>query len=148
MTFGRSATVMILVLGLGACTTTKSARDQIVRSGSNCVDQQGAVYFEADSAEIGKEGLAVIKAAAKAAKSCKVTQVEVRGLADATGAPDANLDLSKRRARSVAAALSAAGFPAAEFRMTAVGDAGATTAGGQAAPLRRRADVIVHLAPL
>ena len=38
------------------------------------------------------------------------------GLADAAGEPDANLELPKRRAQSVTAALAAAGLPAAEFQ--------------------------------
>ena len=74
-----------------------------------------------------------------------MTSIEVLGLADAAGAPGVNLELSKRRAQSVAAALAANGLPTAEFQVAAGGQDGAVTADGKA-PLRRRADVTLHLA--
>ena len=40
------------------------------------------------------------------------------------------------------------GLPAAEFKITAVGEKGSTTADGRSRPLRRRADIVVHLAPV
>ena len=89
----------------------------------------------------------MISAAAKPAKRCRVLNVEVVGLADATGAPGANLELSKRRAASVTAALAASGLPTKDLKVTAGGQAGATTADGKSAPLRRRAEVVMHMAP-
>lgn len=151
MTIGRMTTAAALVLGLsaalGACAGLHSARDRIVRPAQSCVDQHVAIYFEPQSADIGKEGHAVIAAAAQTAKGCKVTSVEVLGLADATGAADANLELSKQRAQAVGAALAAAGLPAAEIKPTAAGQAGATTADGKERPLRRRAEVVLRLGP-
>lgn len=145
MSFARTATIGALGLALAACSTVQSARDKLVRAPSRCVDQTVQVYFEPDSAEVTNEGRAVIKAAADGARGCQVTAVEVLGLADAVGAPDANLDLSKRRAQSVTAALAGAGLPAAEFKVAAAGQTGAMTADGKAAPLRRRADVTLRL---
>jgi hypothetical protein len=46
----------------------------------------------------------------------------------------------------VTAALASARLPAAEFRVAAAGEAGALTPDGKAAPLRRRADVVLHMA--
>jgi len=46
-----------------------------------------------------------------------------------------------------AAALAKAGFKQVEFDVAAAGDAGATTRGGEARPLRRRTDVRFDLAP-
>jgi outer membrane protein OmpA-like peptidoglycan-associated protein len=134
----------LLVLGLSACTTTE--RQRIVREPVRCADHTVQVYFEAQSWELTKEGRAVIDAAAGQAKGCKVTSVEVLGLADAAGAPAASLELSQKRAGSVAAALRADGLPAAEFKVAAAGQAGAVTAAGQAQPMRRRADIVLHLA--
>ncbi|HZZ33359.1 MAG TPA: OmpA family protein [Phenylobacterium sp.] len=135
-------------LGLGGCASTGSARDRIVRANPRCGDQTAQIYFDSFSAEVTKEGRAVIAAAAQQAKSCKVTGVDVLGLADAAGGgPDSNLELSKRRAQAVTAALAGAGLPAAEFKITAVGETGSTTADGRSRPLRRRADIVVHLAP-
>ncbi len=142
---GTASIAIILVLGLGGCAAVKTGRDRIVQSAPSCVDQTAQVYFEAESAEITKESRAVISAAAAQSRGCKVASVDVLGLADSVGGADANLELSKRRAQSVTAALTAAGLPAGEFKVQAAGQAGATTAGGQAKPLRRRVDVVLHL---
>jgi len=135
-----------LLAGLSACTTTHR-RDRIVRAPVACADQTVQVYFEESSAELTRESQAVIGAAAQASKVCVVTRVEVLGLADATGAPDANLDLSKRRAEVVTAALAKAGVPAAAVTIAAAGQSGAVNTAGQTRPLRRRADVVLHMKP-
>jgi peptidoglycan-associated lipoprotein len=136
-----------LALGLGGCSTMKTDRSRIVRAPTRCADQTVQIYFESFSAEVTKEGRAVIAAAAQQAKPCKVTSVDVLGLADSVGGgADSNLELSKRRAEAVTAALAAAGLPGAEFKITAVGDTGSTTADGRSRPLRRRADIVLHLA--
>jgi outer membrane protein OmpA-like peptidoglycan-associated protein len=111
------------------------------------VDQTVQIYFEPDSAAVTREGRAVLNLAAKDSKACKVTSVDVLGLADAAGAPDANLELSKRRAQAVTDTLTAAGLPAAEFKVAAAGQAGATTSKGDPRLLRRRTDVVLHLSP-
>jgi outer membrane protein OmpA-like peptidoglycan-associated protein len=141
ITFGSCA----VALTLSACTTVKT-RDQIVQA-THCVDQTVQIYFEADSAEVTKEGRAVLKLAAGDSKACKVSGVDVLGLADAAGAPGANLELSKRRAQAVTEALTAAGLPAAEFKLAAAGSAEAINSKGDARPLRRRTDVVLHLSP-
>jgi len=137
----------VAAVGLAGCATVRTARDRIVQPAAICEDRSVQVYFEVDSAELTPESRAVISEAAAAARSCAVGSVEVLGLADAAGAPGANMDLSKRRAQSVTAALASAGLPAAEFRIAAAGQAGATTVAGQNAPLRRRAEVVLHLKP-
>ena len=138
---GLAATLLLV----GGCASVETARAHLVKSPPRCVDQTVQIYFEPDSAEVTHEGRMVIAQAASNAKGCRVTAVDVVGLADSAGGADANLQLSKRRADAVAAALTANGLPNAEFK-TAMGQAGATTAGGQAQPLRRRADVTLHLA--
>lgn len=148
MTLGGTASVaIVMVLALGACASRLTGRDRIVKAAPHCVDQTVQIYFEPESAEVTREGRAVLRAAAAQSKPCKVASVDVLGLADGTGAASANLDLSKRRAQSVTAALSAAGLPVGEFKVSAAGQAGAVTADGAAKPLRRRADVVLHLSP-
>jgi peptidoglycan-associated lipoprotein len=146
---GTASVAIILALGLGAglggCATVRNARDRIVKATPRCVDQTVQIYFEPDSAEVTKEGRAVLAAAAAQSKPCKVVSVDVLGLADSTGAPDANLEISKRRAQSVTAALTAVGLPAGEFKVSAAGQSGSTTSEGKSRPLRRRADVVLHL---
>lgn len=149
MIFRATASVaIILVLGLGGCAAVPKGRDRIVRAAPSCRDQTVEIYFEQSSTEVTKEGRAVLRAAAAQSRPCKVTGVDILGLADSVGGDTAsNLELSKRRALSVTTALRAAGLPAGEFKVAAVGQAGATTPKGQAQPLRRRTDIVLHLAP-
>ncbi|CAN7508740.1 OmpA family protein [Phenylobacterium sp. LjRoot225] len=132
-------------LALSGCTTLQNARARIVRAPSTCVDQTVQVYFDPQSAELTPEGQAVINSAAASLRSCRVTAIDVLGLADAVGAPQANYELSQRRAQAVSHALAASGLPTAEFHIAAAGQAGARTSDGQAAPLRRRVDVMLHV---
>lgn len=142
---GLGASALVVAVLVSGCTTLSSARDRIVKREARCQDMTIQVYFEPDSAEVTDEGRAVMRAAADRARVCRVDQVTVMGLADAAGAAGANLELSQRRAASVTQALTAFGLPAAEFDLTAVGQAGAITAGGDTRPLRRRADVVLKL---
>jgi len=144
---GTASVAIILLLGLGGCATMRTGRDRIVKAAPRCVDQTVQIYFEAESAELTKEGRAVIAAAAAQSQPCKVASVDVLGLSDSVGAAGPNLELSKHRAQSVTTALAAAHLPAGEFKVQAAGQAGATNAEGQARPLRRRVDVVLHLSP-
>jgi outer membrane protein OmpA-like peptidoglycan-associated protein len=145
--FAFAAAALAAALAAAGCTTVREPRSRLVAAPSSCVDQTVQIYFEPQSAELTREARAVIDAAASAARSCRVRAVEVLGLADAAGAPEVNLELSKRRAEAVSAALAADGLPPAEFRVAAAGDAGALTPDGRAAPLRRRADITLRLGP-
>ncbi len=141
--------VAVLVLWVSACATVKNARDRIVRAPTQCADQTVQIYFESHSAEVTREGRAVLNLTAKDSQArCRITGVDVLGLTDSVGPAGANLELSKQRAQAVAAALTAAGLPAADFKLSAAGDTGAINSKGDARLLRRRADVVLHLAPL
>jgi outer membrane protein OmpA-like peptidoglycan-associated protein len=131
---------------VSGCAEERGGRAALVRAPESCVDQTVQVYFEPRSAELTHEGRLVIDTAAQGVRACKVTAVEVLGLADAVGAPAASLELSHRRADAVSQALKAAGLPAAQFQVAAIGQAGAITPEGEATPLRRRVDVTLHVA--
>jgi outer membrane protein OmpA-like peptidoglycan-associated protein len=133
------------LLALAGCSTVRSARDRIVKPQARCADLTVQIYFEPDSAEVSSEGRAVLKAAAARTKPCGIQAVSVLGLADASGAPQASLELSRRRADAVVQALAATGLPAAEFDTSAAGQAGSLTAAGDTRPLRRRADVTLRV---
>lgn len=137
--------IVTVALALAGCQTVREARDRWVKAPPRCEDQTVQIYFEPDQADVTPEGRSVIAEAAAQARGCTVERVSVLGLADADGDPTANLELSKKRAQSVTAALVAARLPAAEFRVAAAGQAGAVTSDGKAAPLRRRADVTLHM---
>lgn len=143
----RTAIVMGLTLaaGLGGCSSMKTARDAIVRPSVTCRDVTIPIYFEPDAAELTPEGRRVISTQAAEAKRCRIDAVRVVGLADAAGDPAANLELSKARAASVTDALMKAGLPAAEFDLSAVGQAGSVTPDGKIQPVRRRADITLKL---
>lgn len=138
------AALVLTAAGLAACGTM---RDRLVQSDPLCETTPYEIYFEADSAELSDTARTMLAEAARVSRGCRVERVEVVGLADAPGAPQVNLELSARRAQAVAQALAAAGLPQAEFRLAAAGEAGAVAADGARLPLRRRADVILHLAP-
>jgi len=144
----RTAAVTLLMLSIGACSTMQPKRERIVKAPPSCADQTVQIYFESRSSEVTKEGRAVLNAAARDSKACNVTAVDVLGLADAvSGTPDDNLELSKKRAEAVTQALTAAGLPVAEFKVAAAGEAGAINAKGNLRPLRRRADIVLHMSP-
>jgi peptidoglycan-associated lipoprotein len=141
------AGLVAVALLAGACTTIQTARAKLVKPQPHCVDQTVQIYFEPQSAELTHEARLVLDQAAAGAAACRVAGVDVVGLSDAVGAPEANLELSRKRAAAVAAALAANGLPPAAFKVDAAGQAGAVTADGKAAPLRRRTEVTLHLAP-
>ena len=139
------AAIVAAGLALSGCGTVQSARDRIVRYVSPCETQTVQIYFEASDAEITPEGRQVLAQAAQVPRECRVHRVTVLGLADAAGDPNANMELSRRRAQSVTAALTAAQLPEAQYEVSAAGQSGSVTADGRTAPLRRRVDVVLHL---
>jgi outer membrane protein OmpA-like peptidoglycan-associated protein len=146
------ATIMIgAVLALTACAESggpwRTLKKPVAAAGPFCAGFTSSIYFDQDSAALTPEAKMVLANARTQARGCQVRSVRVIGLADAVGASPANLALSKRRADAVSEVLAGHGFGKADFDLAAIGDTGATTASGAAAPLRRRADIIFDLAP-
>jgi outer membrane protein OmpA-like peptidoglycan-associated protein len=130
-----------MVAGCASSPWPKS-RSQIVAMAPACEDFAVQIYFESQSAQLTNEAKSVLKGAESMTKGCKVASVRVVGLADAIGGgPDSNLALSKKRADVVTGALGRMGLRNVAFDVGAAGDAGAVTRGGEARPLRRRADI-------
>lgn len=69
------------------------------------------VYFEVDSDALPADSLAVLAAVADAARANPAAAVLISGYHDATGNPEHNADLAKRRAQAVKHALEANGVP-------------------------------------
>ncbi|HJV43756.1 OmpA family protein [Caulobacter sp.] len=140
----------LAALSLAACAETsgpwRTLRKPVVAASPGCAGFTSSIYFEQDSAALTPEARMVLAGARAQAQGCQVRSVRVVGLADAVGAPEANLALSRRRADAVSAALAKHGFGKVDFDLAAVGDAGAVGPSGAAAPLRRRADIIFDLA--
>lgn len=135
------------LLGLAACAPTAKRSDLVVGE-SACASGRFDVYFVENQARLTDAASLVLSTAAAKARECPIQRVRVIGLADATGTPEANLNLSQRRAQTVADALADAGLPAPAFEVDARGDAGAVTPSGADELLRRRAQVIIEVAPL
>jgi outer membrane protein OmpA-like peptidoglycan-associated protein len=106
-----------------------------------CTDFFFPIYFADRSAALSKAAESVIVNAGKHAQGCQVAQVQVQGLADFTGTPQDTLDLSRQRARNVAAALTKAGLQTPTFQLDALGDSRAPV--DKSVTLRRRADVFI-----
>jgi outer membrane protein OmpA-like peptidoglycan-associated protein len=140
------ATGVAFACGLAGCASMGSMGHGPVRTPRACQDITVPIYFEPDAAAVTPDGRKVIAAAAQGARGCRVVSVSVVGLADAAGDPAANLELSRKRAASVAEALIKARLPAPTYDLTAAGQAGATTKDGQVQPVRRRADITLKLA--
>ena len=134
-------------LMLAGCASApwKPTRASIEATPPACADFQVSLYFERDEAQVTREARSVLNNARTMARGCDVRKARVVGLADAVGASDINLELSRRRATSVTQALTRAGFRQVEFDVTAAGDANATNAAGESAPLRRRADIFFEV---
>jgi outer membrane protein OmpA-like peptidoglycan-associated protein len=107
-----------------------------------CTDFFFPIYFADRSADLSRAAQGVIANAGQHAQGCQIAEVRVLGLADVDGVAQDRLDLSRRRARQVAAALAKAGLPKPSFQLDAIGDA-RLPAGQKDAPLRRRADVFI-----
>jgi len=126
-----------------ACATAPAGRAAIEKTVALCQPINVSIYFDQNSAQVTREARAVLRSAAAQARGCRIESVRVLGLADAPGAPGANLELSKARAASVTRALESVGLCNASFDVAAAGDAGSVNRQGETAPLRRRADVMI-----
>lgn len=134
-------------LMLAGCASApwRPSRASIETTTPACADFQVSIYFERDEAQVTREARSVLNNASTMARGCNVRKARVVGLADAVGASDVNLELSRRRATSVTQALTKAGFRQVEFDVAAAGESNATNAAGESAPLRRRADIFFEV---
>lgn len=141
----RLATMAIIgavAAATGACASRwPRERADLVMPARTCADAQFTIYFNEGSDRLTQPAAQVIQETVRGLEGCRIDRVRVVGLADATGAPAANLSLSQRRALRTAEALRVAGAPAPTFEIGAAGDAGALTADGREDPVRRRAEV-------
>ena len=128
------------LIGLQACSSVDRMRGWM---GSPCHDTTVSLYFDTGSDAVPDLGLQIVGATAKRLRQCRVREIRLLGLADSSGSPEANLDLSKRRADHVLDAFVSAGLPVPKYTLTAAGDKGAVTAKGAIEPVRRRVDVTV-----
>ena len=113
----------------------------------SCTDQVFPIYFAEGSDQLTPVASQVIGDQAAAVRGCRIGYVSVLGLTDSAGGAAHNLDLSRRRAATVAHALAAAGLPAPKFEVSGVGENGAVSDSGRPVPLRRKTEVVIHALP-
>lgn len=80
------------------------------------------VYFEFDSADITADGQAVVQRFASYLKANPAARVRLEGHADERGTREYNVGLGERRAKSVEAALAAAGVSANQLSVLSYGE--------------------------
>jgi OOP family OmpA-OmpF porin len=135
---------------------TKAGRFPSVRSlkpiGSNCgtlIRLEDRVLFDFDSADLRADAGPVLDAVAKVAKPATGT-IKVNGHTDSIGSDGYNDDLSLRRARAVAKALTDRGIGGGQLAVKAFGETqpvAPNTVEGKDNPagrqLNRRVDVVI-----
>jgi len=141
--------LVVLAALTAGCETTRGmwGRGAIVETPATCAPQRFEIYFADSEARLTPAARQAIGMTAARLQGCDIRTVQVLGLADARGDSEANMTLSQRRARTVADALTAAGWPAPAFEVEAAGDEGAVDASGVREPLRRRTEVLVDAQP-
>ena len=147
----KALTVILVASGLAVagCAGTPWMRDrsELVAEPDACAPTRFEVYFRDSEAALTDAARQAIALTATQLQGCEIRKVNVIGLTDARGAPNANLDLSERRAQAVAEALEAAGWPSPVFSLIVAGESGSVTASGASEPMRRRTEVLVDAAP-
>ncbi|MHB8283521.1 MAG: OmpA family protein [Caulobacteraceae bacterium] len=112
-----------------------------------CADVAFPIYFAKGSDQLSEPARQAILAGAAQVRACKVSEVDVLGLASVDGDAASNQALSRRRASIVAQTLIAAGMPGPLFDVEGLGESGARTVHGAHAILQRKAEVDIHVAP-
>ncbi len=135
-----------IAVGLGGCASTP-LKPMPVASRPSCTDVVFPIYFAQGSDQLTPTAGQVIGSEAALVQGCRIGYVSVLGLTDAAGGSAQNLDLSRRRAVTVAKALATAGLPAPKFEVNGAGETGAISEHGRPVPLRRKTEVIIHALP-
>ncbi len=138
------AAASALAVGLsGGCALGPKPKTAVV---STCATARFPIYFAKGSDGLSDQAREAIRAGADLVRTCKVTEVDVFGLASADGPAAVDLALSKRRAANVAQALAAAGLPEPLFDVQGLGASTARTAKGAPEMLQRKTLVVIQVA--
>ena len=112
---GVVALVVAGVIALAASTVIGKKAPAAASGAAPAAAAQAAalprIYLEVDSDALPADATAVLAAVADAARANPAAAVLISGYHDATGNPEHNADLAKRRAQAVRQALEANGVP-------------------------------------
>ena len=133
--FAPTMLASMMLVGLSACQTvpakavfSKQQVAALAEQGFRPVGENfelgisDKVLFGFDQSELSTETGAVVQKIASALKGVGIHGATIEGHTDALGADEYNLDLSRRRAEAVKAALAAAGMPADSVRAQGLGE--------------------------
>ncbi|MGD9637679.1 MAG: OmpA family protein [Alphaproteobacteria bacterium] len=103
------------------------------------------VFFDFDKANLSETAKEIISSASKSFKKNQPTIIELTGHTDRAGSTAYNLELSKRRAKSVMAELAALGVPATDIIVYAKGESKPliATPDGIREPQNRRVEIVI-----
>jgi outer membrane protein OmpA-like peptidoglycan-associated protein len=144
----------LLAMGLGACTSMKKpppqgahATPQAKAAVSPCQEATLTLYFDTGSDALTSAGRQIVSLTSQRLRGCQVQELRLVGLSDPAGTPQANVELSQRRADSVLDAFVKAGTPVPKYTLVAAGSKDAVAPTGAVEPLHRRVDVTVVVKP-
>lgn len=103
-------------------TTGAATEVEGVEPAAGPLPHNGMVYFGLDSTELDAEDQAMLDDIVAAVKEQNPASVTIMGHADRSGGDDYNMDLSERRAKTIAAALLAAGIPESAINTMGYGE--------------------------
>lgn len=86
------------------------------------LSRTGAIYFRPASARLDAKSRPLLEEVEGVVGKCPSLKVEVSGYTDSDGSPEANKQLSERRAQAVADAIVAAGIPRTQITATGYGE--------------------------
>jgi outer membrane protein OmpA-like peptidoglycan-associated protein len=140
----RARIAALLAVALGACAPMSGLETRArILAQPSCSDFFFPIYFAPGSVEVNGAARRVMQAAGRRSEGCRIEEVKAVGLPD-PDSHDPQMALPRERARRVASALQAAGFPAPTFQLSPLGEAGEALPGAKTP--RRRADVFVRFA--
>lgn len=132
----------LLSAALAACATEEAPAPSAAAA-PDCSTRDVAIYFGSWETELNAIAQSQVSALQSSLAGCTIDRVRIVGLAGAPGDVASNMEVSQRRAETVAAALEAGGWSRSRFALDARGEEGATTSDGMEAPMRRRVEVTV-----
>lgn len=115
-----AAVVALVIAGVLTLAVGRSGPPKAPAKASAAATAEAAaprVYFEVDSDALPADAMEVLNRVAEAARNHPGAPVLISGFHDASGNPEHNAELAKRRAQAVRHALEANGVPAAQLQL-------------------------------
>lgn len=115
-----AAVVALVIAGVLTLAIVRSAAPKAPAAASVAATAEATaprVYFEVDSDALPADAMDVLNRVAEAARQNPGAPVLISGFHDASGNPEHNAELAKRRAQAVRHALEANGVPVAQLQL-------------------------------